>query len=605
MKSTRSSPSSELGGGRWPGDSLGDHCTLCLLEKRIVRSLNVDFVADAPSKIVKSLNLFAESFVLWRQEDAHEFLRYVIDKCDNVCLRIKKLQEERGGRGGGEGENVVREIFGGVLRSQVRCTVCGAKSNKDDDMMDVSLGIAGTNSVMDAMRKFFQAEDLDGENKYGCEKCKKLVKAKKQLYILQAPNVLVLHLKRFVGGQEKIDKDIAFQETMVLSSFMSKASQDPCPEYSLCGTIVHVGKSTNSGHYFAYIKDTLGKWYCCNDSDVTISTLQKVLSEKVYILFFTRSNRKPVPSHTPTVPKEAKPRASNGDGAIGVSSHHRNGSLTNGVISHNATGINTIRPHASICLVEPLRANLFHEPSLRKALSTTKIGKGSARLQEKFSTLTNSLAKRDSLSGNGELHENKTQSVERNWNPAHSKYEDKSKKNVALLVNGDDSAKNGTRNYQRNGCLAAGYVNKVVFHGAEPDVPDGSLKEECPTNMEALTGSRNSGETNSDMMSAENVPLNDEFKELQKRLEEHASVVLQKSGWADEAFEHMRSTKRLHVDDHALPLNDEFKRLLIADAKKNFIPKIPQSLKEDLVKQLETFLQANHPRKRKGSSTDG
>ncbi|KAL9253370.1 Ubiquitin carboxyl-terminal hydrolase 25-like protein [Drosera capensis] len=562
-------------------DSLGDHCTLCLLEKRIVRSLNVDFVTDAPSKIVKALNLFAESFLPGRQEDAHEFLRYVIDKCDSVCLRIKKLQEERGGRGGGEGENVVKEIFGGV-----RCTLCGARSNKDDDMMDVSLGIAGNNSVMDAMQKFFQAEDLDGGNKYGCEKCKKLVKAKKQLYILQAPNVLVLHLKRFVGGQEKTDKDIAFQEFMVLSSFMSKASQDPCPEYSLCGTIVHVGKSANSGHYYAYIKDTVGKWYCCNDSDVTISTLQKVLSEKVYILFFTRSNRKPVPSHTPTVPKEAKPHASNGDGAIGVSSHHRNGSLMNGVISHNATGINTNR-HVSIRLVEPLRENAFHEPSLRKALSMTKIEKGSASLQAKFSTLTNSLAKRDSLSGNGELHENKTQSVEKNRNPTHSKYEDKSKKNVALLVNGDDSAKNGTRNYQRNGCLAAGDVNEVVLHSAMPDVPDGSLKEECPTKMEALTGSRNSGETNSDKMLAES---------------EHASVVLRKNGWADEVYEHMRSTKRLHVDDHALPLNNEFKRLLIADAKKNFIPKIPQSLKEDLVEQLETFLQANQPRKRKGNS---
>ncbi|GAB2225791.1 hypothetical protein Droror1_Dr00021557 [Drosera rotundifolia] len=588
-------------------DSLGDHCTLCLLEKRIVRSLKVDFATDVPSKIVKSLNLFAENFVPGRQEDAHEFLRYVIDKCDSVCLRIKKLQEERGGRGGGGGgggENVVREIFGGVLRSQVRCTVCGARSNKDDDMMDVSLGIAGTNSVMDAMQKFFQAEDLDGGNKYGCEKCKKLVKAKKQLYILQAPNVLVLHLKRFVGGQEKIDKDIAFQETMVLSSFMSKASQDPCPEYSLCGTIVHVGKSANSGHYFAYIKDTLGKWYCCNDSDVTLSTLQKVLSEKVYILFFTRSNRKPVPSHTPTVPKEAKARASNGDGAIGVSSHVLNGSLTNGVISHNATGIKTNRPHVSIRLVEPLRANVFHEPSLRKALSTTKVEKGPASLQAKFSTLTNSLAKRDSLSSNGELHEIKTQSVERNWNPTHSKYEDKSKKNVALLVNGDDSAKTGTRNYQRNGCLAARDVNKVVLHGAEPDVPDGSLKEECPTKMEALTGSRNSGETNSDKMWAENVHVQDEFKELQKSLEEHASVVLRKSRWADEVYEHMRSTKRLHVDDHALPLN-ELKRLLIADAKKNFIPKIPQSLKEDLVEQLVTFLQANHPRKRKSNSTDG
>ena len=36
----------------------------------------------------------------------------------------------------------------------------------------------------------------------------------------------------------------------------------------------------------------MGRWYCCNDSFVSLSTLQDVLSEKVYILFFSRTNRR-------------------------------------------------------------------------------------------------------------------------------------------------------------------------------------------------------------------------------------------------------------------------------------------------------------------------
>ncbi|GJZ42910.1 ubiquitin carboxyl-terminal hydrolase 25 [Tanacetum coccineum] len=61
----------------------------------------------------------------------------------------------------------------------------------------------------------------------------------------------------------KIDKAIAFGEVLVLSSF--KASQD-----------------------------AVGCWYCCNDSYVSVSNLQEVLSEKVYILFFSRTKQRPV-----------------------------------------------------------------------------------------------------------------------------------------------------------------------------------------------------------------------------------------------------------------------------------------------------------------------
>lgn len=165
------------------GDSALDaerkrECPFCILEKRIVRSLSVDLTLDAPAKIQSCLRIFAEHFKCGRQEDAHEFLRYVIDACHNTCLRLKKLRRKGGsgggGGGGGEtingGSSVVKEIFGGALQSQVKCLACGAESNKVDEIMDISLDILNSCSLKEAMLKFFQPEVLDGNNKYKCDK---------------------------------------------------------------------------------------------------------------------------------------------------------------------------------------------------------------------------------------------------------------------------------------------------------------------------------------------------------------------------------------------------------------------------------------------------
>ncbi|KAK4484628.1 hypothetical protein RD792_007217 [Penstemon davidsonii] len=328
-------------------------CPFCILEKRIVRSLSIEAVSDSPLRINSCLRIYAEHFRTGRQEDAHEFLRYVIDACHNTCLRLKKLHQPRrtngvanGGDIGGTGETVVQEIFGGALQSQVECLSCGAESIKVDEIMDISLDILHSGSLKASLQKFFQPEVLDGNNKYKCDSCKELVAARKQMSILQAPNVLVIQLKRFEGMfGGKIDKPIAFDETLLLSSYMCKASQgsrimpgqlglydrspvstntgkqdyarptlDLHPEYNLCGTIVHSGSSPDSGHYYAYIKDACGRWYCCNDSYVSVSSLQEVLSEKVYILFFSRTKQ--------------RPRARVDLVANGSKSHESNGSKT-------------------------------------------------------------------------------------------------------------------------------------------------------------------------------------------------------------------------------------------------------------------------------------
>ncbi|KAG8364805.1 hypothetical protein BUALT_Bualt18G0036900 [Buddleja alternifolia] len=288
----------------WAAKGNKGECPFCILEKRIARSLNSESVSDVPAKINSCLRIYAEHFHTGRQEDAHEFLRYVVDACHNTCLRLKKLrrQQQRRGESGvlnggdvfGTGGTVFEEIFGGALQSQVKCLPCGAESNKVDEIMDISLDILSSVSLKEALEKFFRPEVLDGNNKYKCDNCKELVAARKQMSILQAPNVLVIQLKRFEGMfGGKVDKPIAFDEILVLSSYMCNASQDPHPEYRLFGAIVHSGFSPDSGHYYAYIKDALGRWYCCNDSHVSVSTLQEVLSEKVYILFFSRAKQRP------------------------------------------------------------------------------------------------------------------------------------------------------------------------------------------------------------------------------------------------------------------------------------------------------------------------
>lgn len=136
-------------------------CPFCVLEKWIFESLSADPTVDAAVQIERWLRVFSEKFRVGRQEDAHEFLRYVIDACNNACLRLQPSSQAT---------SVVRDIFGGALLSQIKCLSCGHESNKVDEIMDISLDVLHSDSLKDALRRFFQPEVLDGTNKYGCRR---------------------------------------------------------------------------------------------------------------------------------------------------------------------------------------------------------------------------------------------------------------------------------------------------------------------------------------------------------------------------------------------------------------------------------------------------
>ncbi|CAJ2659391.1 unnamed protein product [Trifolium pratense] len=571
-------------------DSSGSSCPFCILEKQIFRLLRLDLTSEAPSKIQSCLRIFAEHFRCGRQEDAHEFLRYVIDACHNSCLRLKKIRKKSGGGGGDGGASIVKEIFGGALQSQVKCLCCGYESNKVDEIMDISLDVFHSNSLKDSMQKFFQPEVLDGNNKYKCDGCKKLVTAKKQMSILQAPNILVIQLKRFegiLGG--KIDKTVGFEEVMVLSSFMCKTSQDPQPEYKLFGTIVHSGYSPESGHYYAYIKDAMGRWYCCDDSCVTLASLQEVLSEKVYILFFSRTNQKPASV---------------------------NGSLaSNGVKPHHSNGSQASESPKVDVQFKAVHAKSNSEQSSRKDMpSVSKIGKVPPGLRGKFDINGSSNSKRSPapVNVNGKVDMFSNQPLLTNGHATNSVSLENGKKDHSSSLparNGFDKNKIGVaNNTKRNdSTVTNGHTNiqTVDTHSVKLDPPEDidrskvitvrgpdNFKQESNgvVNKTKILGNKRKVQEAPCILLANDSQSRARVEEMRDILGKEVKSVLSSCGWTDKVDEYMRVKKRLHEKEPG-NLTSDVKRKLIADARNSFKSKVPESLKKDLIERLKSFSQ--------------
>jgi len=71
------------------------------------------------------------------------------------------------------------------------------------------------------------------------------------------------------GRFGKLNKRVAFPETLNLSPYMSEAG-DGSDIYNLYAVVVHIDMLNASffGHYICYIKDFRGNWYRIDDSKV-------------------------------------------------------------------------------------------------------------------------------------------------------------------------------------------------------------------------------------------------------------------------------------------------------------------------------------------------
>ncbi|CAN7014330.1 unnamed protein product [Brassica rapa subsp. trilocularis] len=270
-----------------------EQCFTCGFEKLVLMAKEGKS-SLSPSGLLSQLQSIGIRLGNGKQEDAHEFLRFVVDTMQSVCIKAsgcdmpktKKLEDT----------TLIGLTFGGYLRSKIKCMKCQEKSERREKMMDLTVEIDGDISTLEeALHRFTRTEILDGENKYKCGSCKSYERAKKKLKITEPPNVLTIALKRFQSGKfGKLNKLVRFPETLDLTPYVSGGSEKS-HDYKLYGVIVHLDtmNAAFSGHYVCYVRNSQNKWYKADDSTVVTSDVESVWTKGAYMLFYARCSPTP------------------------------------------------------------------------------------------------------------------------------------------------------------------------------------------------------------------------------------------------------------------------------------------------------------------------
>ncbi|KAG8531416.1 uncharacterized protein KY384_003045 [Bacidia gigantensis] len=151
-------------------------------------------------------------------------------------------------------------------------------------------------SLGDCLDEFGKPEILSENDAWFCPRCKEHRRASKTFELWKAPDVLVIHLKRFsTQGRlnNKLDVFVDFPlEGLDLSSRLATPTDDDKPPiYELFAVDNHYG-GLGGGHYTAYAKNFIDKrWYEYNDSFVTPRKDEGVITPAAYLLFYHEFSR--------------------------------------------------------------------------------------------------------------------------------------------------------------------------------------------------------------------------------------------------------------------------------------------------------------------------
>ncbi|XP_072987788.1 ubiquitin carboxyl-terminal hydrolase 21-like isoform X1 [Typha latifolia] len=269
-----------------------EFCTFCALRDHVNEAINKSGSVLIPERFRDNLRKISPDFEPGQQEDAHEFLRCLLNSLHNCSLdpisnnQLFYLEQD----------SIVKQVFGGRLRSQLRCVECGHCSDTYEPFLDLSLEIDDIDTVDDALMSFTKVEKIDDpETKFTCDGCQSQVLMEKQLKLDKAPDVLALQLKRFKNDGVsiyKIYKPVEYPSELDLKPFLSSPHEEVPLNYDLYGVVEHRG-SFNFGHYVCVIRSSATEWHQLNDRQVASISKNNALNQQAYILFYIKRGLTP------------------------------------------------------------------------------------------------------------------------------------------------------------------------------------------------------------------------------------------------------------------------------------------------------------------------
>ena len=176
--------------------------------------------------------------------------------------------------------------FYSQLLTLTTCPNCDYYTSNHEPIMSITLTLKNAyKTLYDCLNEFTEKETLDVENKWTCDKCKCKVQPKKEIKFWNLSDVLIFSIKTF-RLNKKIEKHIDFPEELKMNDYCINNKGNLT--YTLSGICIH-GGGLHGGHYYAMCKDHIkNKWRVHNDTHVTDTTLENVLSQTPYCLFYIK-----------------------------------------------------------------------------------------------------------------------------------------------------------------------------------------------------------------------------------------------------------------------------------------------------------------------------
>uniref|UniRef100_A0A1Y1NCH8 Ubiquitin carboxyl-terminal hydrolase n=1 Tax=Photinus pyralis TaxID=7054 RepID=A0A1Y1NCH8_PHOPY len=232
--------------------------------------------------------------------------------------------------------SIISDIFDGKLLSSVQCLTCSRVSSRVETFQDLSLpipsrdhllvlhghnvdsGLATCSEVVlpeqdgwiawiiswlrswfygpivslhDCLAAFFSTDELKGDNMYSCERCNKLRNGIKFSKVLQLPEILCIHLKRFrheLMFSSKISSFVSFPlKGLDVRPYLHADCVSNVTTYDLFSVICHHG-TAGGGHYTCYSLNN-NQWYEFDDQCVTKVSAETVQACEAYVLFYRKN----------------------------------------------------------------------------------------------------------------------------------------------------------------------------------------------------------------------------------------------------------------------------------------------------------------------------
>ena len=278
-----------------------EFCSLCEVTKVVssVRSFTGKHpekfnLSNIPSnaRIKNNVHLMSPSLTSHTQQDVSEFLVYLLDhimQCLPSHFATSSLEPSS--------LTIIDQIFRIGFVSSSTCTLCSNVFEKRETKLLLNTPIYMCSYLADALTNFFKQIPVNAN----CETCNEIVSKCQCINLTELPVVFVINLKRYIyslNSSTKLKHNVEYNEYLNLSPYMmhstisndeNRSYKSSSSLYRLYAVISHIGNTTQSGHYYSYIRCLNDKWFLASDKHCKEIELNEVLhNPNATMLFYAK-----------------------------------------------------------------------------------------------------------------------------------------------------------------------------------------------------------------------------------------------------------------------------------------------------------------------------